>query len=470
MNINAMAMPIGNSTGQAAAAASDAVSGQALPTSGSNPFEALVMRLMAEMTGEYAEPSSANGMSSELLKLLGGQSEEPSNTEEDVLSVLDQLAALFADLPVDIQQQLAEDPQVTSWLAKAVDELVMNDTMLDGGIDLIPSKQEQQFVNQVQRSEFNSSRFLEVLKQLAAALEANPEQPHLKAVAAEGERLFSVVKEALPALQDRPQSASTMSALLQIADSSKHSGSSGELNRMLERMEGALDSKLMPLEPALSPKVMTHLFAMDAKARLAVVQTTPETSDAAVVAPDATRTLETAGMNGMMEQVRSGAVEALSKADSILRIPAASFAEQMGAWLVKQSMSGKQLTEATIKLVPEHLGQVEVKLTLHNGQLTAMFTAETGMAKDVLESSLAQLRTNLQTQGITVEKLEVAQQDLSSGMFQDSRQGRQSGNAPERENRQRDDSESEELTEFWEVGLEEAKFRTEHGNSFSATA
>ncbi|MNC48443.1 flagellar hook-length control protein [compost metagenome] len=89
--------------------------------------------------------------------------------------------------------------------------------------------------------------------------------------------------------------------------------------------------------------------------------------------------------------------------------------------------TGNGITEARLTLTPEALGQVDVKLTLHNGQLVAQFAAQTSMGKDALESQLAQLRNMLQNQGIQVEKIEVAQSpSLQSSMFQDPRGQQQS--------------------------------------------
>lgn len=102
------------------------------------------------------------------------------------------------------------------------------------------------------------------------------------------------------------------------------------------------------------------------------------------------------------------------------------------------------MTEARLTLNPESLGQVEVKLSMQNGQLVAQFAAHTTQGKDVLESQLSQLRAALQNQGIQVEKLEVTQSpSLQSGMFQDQRQQQQSQQFT-RQNRNNQKSEGNE--------------------------
>ncbi|HUC90970.1 MAG TPA: flagellar hook-length control protein FliK [Paenibacillus sp.] len=124
-------------------------------------------------------------------------------------------------------------------------------------------------------------------------------------------------------------------------------------------------------------------------------------------------------------------------------VPVNRFFETMTGMIVKQFglTQANGVTEAKLLLMPEHLGQVDVRISLQNGQLTAQFVAENAAAKDMLENQLAQLRSSLQSQGLQVEKLEVSHGTQQSQMFQDGRhrehggqafrqqQGNRSGNA-----------------------------------------
>lgn len=113
----------------------------------------------------------------------------------------------------------------------------------------------------------------------------------------------------------------------------------------------------------------------------------------------------------------SGATSAYVLADE--------FADTMKELIVQRfnvsSLNG--VTEAKLTLTPEHLGQVDVKITMQNGLLTAVFQAENAMAKDALESQMVQLRASLAQQGITVEKIEVSQSQLASQLNQGQKQG-----------------------------------------------
>ncbi|MFB5673596.1 flagellar hook-length control protein FliK [Paenibacillus terreus] len=103
------------------------------------------------------------------------------------------------------------------------------------------------------------------------------------------------------------------------------------------------------------------------------------------------------------------------------------FAKEMTEFIVQKLDIVKQngMSEATIMLRPEHLGHLEVKLSMSNGQLVAQFMTEHGGAKDLLEQQMSHLRASLHNQGIQVNKVEVTHNEsLSSHLYQ---QGQGSG-------------------------------------------
>jgi flagellar hook-length control protein FliK len=97
--------------------------------------------------------------------------------------------------------------------------------------------------------------------------------------------------------------------------------------------------------------------------------------------------------------------------------------------LVKQMQvtSERGFSEVKLTLVPEHLGHVDVKVSMQNGQIVAQFLADTAHGRELLESQLGQLRAVLQSQGLQIDKLEVGQSDsFSPGLFQEQRQNQPS--------------------------------------------
>ncbi|ANS74002.1 hypothetical protein AWM70_04980 [Paenibacillus yonginensis] len=174
-------------------------------------------------------------------------------------------------------------------------------------------------------------------------------------------------------------------------------------------------------------------------------------------------------------QLRDG-MAAVQKAPA--PVPVEQFAQEMTRFVVSKLdiVKLQGVSEAKISLTPEHLGQVDIRITLHNGQLVAQFVTEHAFAKDSLEQQMSQLRTALQSQGLQVEKLEVTQNSsLSSHMYQD---GKQSGNGSQQRqnNRRRTGEEDDGLTsldsiEEWNDWVREVQAKQEnYGSSFVAKA
>jgi flagellar hook-length control protein FliK len=124
-----------------------------------------------------------------------------------------------------------------------------------------------------------------------------------------------------------------------------------------------------------------------------------------------------------------------SKSGLPAQVPVQQFAQQMEKFLVKQFAltQGNGTTEAKLVLTPEHLGQVDVRIVMQNGHLTAQFMTENVMARDLLDNQMSQLRAALQGQGLQVDRLEVVQQPSSSAnMSFLQHDGRQPGSGSNR--------------------------------------
>lgn len=169
--------------------------------------------------------------------------------------------------------------------------------------------------------------------------------------------------------------------------------------------------------------------------------------------------------------------EGLNSTKPLPVIHADRFADEMAGFMVKQLRFSRigTMSEAKISLYPEHLGQVEIRLTIQNGQLTARFLTEHLMAKDMLEQQMSMLRGSLQSQGIQVEKIEVSQQSsnaLNSSLFQEERrqQDTHRQQSSERGSKQGKSLTLEELAGAAEAGEELRAGQLLGGNStFSAS-
>lgn len=121
-------------------------------------------------------------------------------------------------------------------------------------------------------------------------------------------------------------------------------------------------------------------------------------------------------------------------------VSAQNFAPEMSNFIKHLDITTKLngISEAKIILFPEHLGQVDIRISIQNGQLMAHFMTEHGQAKDMLDHQMGQLRAALQAQGLQVEKLEVTQNEsLHSQMYHEQRQPNSQQHQSEQQNKNR---------------------------------
>lgn len=133
------------------------------------------------------------------------------------------------------------------------------------------------------------------------------------------------------------------------------------------------------------------------------------------------------------------------------------FAKEMTEFVVQKLDIVKQngFSEATIMLRPEHLGQLEVKLSMTNGQLVAQFMTDHLGAKDLLEQQMSHLRASLHSQGIQVNKVEVTHNEsLSSHLYQQDQGTGANQQQQERRSRTRGKEENEDTLKAAEMAEE----------------
>jgi flagellar hook-length control protein FliK len=161
-------------------------------------------------------------------------------------------------------------------------------------------------------------------------------------------------------------------------------------------------------------------------------------------------------------------------------VPVSQFAQQMDTFITGKLEIVKKggVAEATITLFPENLGQVDVKITMQNGNLIAQFNTAHSGAKDMLEQQMSQLRAALQSQGIQVEKLEVTQNNTPLFSQFNGQQGRQPGSSGQQGGRSKERREevgdavlAAELNGEWKDWVAETKQNDPNQEgSFSAKA
>ena len=140
----------------------------------------------------------------------------------------------------------------------------------------------------------------------------------------------------------------------------------------------------------------------------------------------------------------------------IISIP--QFVPEVNNWIGRnlgalQSNGGTR--EVKFLLSPEHLGQIEVKIISQDGQVSAQIITDTLQSKELLDGQLHHLKQALQQQGLTIQKLEIVQQQpmpvdsaqlnqaFSQGGFHPSQEDRSAPSAKNGLKKQKESEQSE---------------------------
>ncbi|NEZ43179.1 flagellar hook-length control protein FliK [Paenibacillus alvei] len=364
---------------------------------GASGFWATLAQCMggAGAEGEATMSSSLSSMmsSNELLSALG------SEDGEALTAVIDQ----WFDEPLkQLDEQLAANPDsalmaaLQQWLLQTHEWLQQQNPGQQGD--------SAQFQNLIAQPETITIAVRDVLAQLAAYLEApkGNAEPH---------QFTHMLRAALLANGTGSEADGNQDLLRFITGNGANQAAASKVAGQEDGQLQGVVKRIDELNALLRPST-----ANQAASGAAVVE--PTTLDSNEGQP--VQQVMLAGQWAMKQ-------DGLNTEKSTPVVHADRFANEMSGFIVKQLRFSKlgSVSEAKISLYPEHLGQVDIRLTMHNGQLTARFMTEHGLAKEMLEQQMSMLRGALQTQGIQVEKIEVAQQpasSLTSSMFQEQRE------------------------------------------------
>jgi len=101
-------------------------------------------------------------------------------------------------------------------------------------------------------------------------------------------------------------------------------------------------------------------------------------------------------------------------------------------------MNNKSLPAAEIRINPEHLGPITVRIDVSQDQATVSFTAQHGVVRDALEASIPKLKEMMAAQNLDLATVNVAQQQSSpnqgqsqaQNFFQMDKQGQNNSASP----------------------------------------
>jgi len=408
-------------------------------------MQTLAQSLNGDATAENSSAAAAS-LTANPLMFTFASSEDGEQT-----SITDILSSLFADLD-SLDEALENDPSLLGDLQSLIQQMYAqldnNPGIQAEGSDE-PTSEAGNAASAIDLAEHPAAvRF--VLQDVLTQLIAGMNEPDSTVVKNAPE-----FKHLLQSLQSQLQEAGV--------DTSLNKGWT-ELKSILDTLAAAKDQvvQMAPTNPVQTTKQDSAVpQVLVAAASNAGIKVTAET-DSTPTANEALEVDHSSIITAGELSLRSSGTSAGKPAEPVMQ--ASQFAKEMTQFVVNKLdiVQQKGFSEATISLRPEHLGKLDVQITLQNGQLVARFMTEHTMAKDMLEQQMMQLRSSLQAQGIQVERLEVTQNSsLGSQMYQDG--GRQPGSNSQQQRRSRErEEQSDDAVTTATLQEELRNWRSEH--------
>ncbi|MBU8907009.1 flagellar hook-length control protein FliK [Desertibacillus haloalkaliphilus] len=123
------------------------------------------------------------------------------------------------------------------------------------------------------------------------------------------------------------------------------------------------------------------------------------------------------------------------------------FQEMIGKSFFTNFKNGDQ--QLSVKLYPEHLGRLDIRLTQTNGTIVAQIMTSSTAARELVESQLQHLRNAFAQQQISVERVEVTQQQHQTlGQSQKDEQDKHDHREHEKEENQEEEGVASSFSEF----------------------
>lgn len=183
--------------------------------------------------------------------------------------------------------------------------------------------------------------------------------------------------------------------------------------------------KLAETEPALLKQSQSELHLFLKRNGIDLSSLTGKALNQEQAAPIETATVRIPEEN---EQVQVKPNETLTQTtvkEETPVIKARQFTSEFSQLLERmQVMKNGKESQLRIKLSPENLGQLDIRLSTVDGKVTAQIATSTAAAKEMIEGQLHQLRQTFVQQGIQLDKVEVVQQSTQS-LLQDQQSQQQ---------------------------------------------
>lgn len=381
---------------------------------------------------------TAGALPEQLVSMLDGQA------NLDIEGLLEQLQAWLEQGSPEAAALLA-DPSILAWMKQASETLNMQIVLPDQSAATV---EDGNVATDAKQAALQS--LMQVIDRLLGNLRQGDQPisqgtPRFEQLVAE---LLPMIRNAVASVQtvdDRSANpnAAKMSELLATVSGTKPTG---RADGAQERTSfGKKDSVKVDIanvtvlsQPKSDAQLLNKLGTQSLYTHAALtVNTEGTTENSATLTSNEAGTPQTLAANAAIPTDMAKSAQTAQLKQTVPTMQAQAFAEQFSQMVVKDMKIAQfpNFSEATIRLMPEHLGEVHIKLSMQSGQLTAQIVADTAMGRELLENQLPQLRSALQTQGIQVQKLEVNAFQPNGGFFQDAKQS-SSGQQQQQRNRQ----------------------------------
>lgn len=439
--------------------------GAASTSQAADPFGQMLVHVLGDNIASGGEASAANplnGAVGSLFSLAGG------NGEEDMQWLIALILGMLQQTDGKLEQDKELLQQLQQWLAQANEVLAA--VLAAGGQNIAEAETSGGAIELDLASHPETLRFAvqDALVQLAAAAQSG--QLTARQTAAEPNVPAAVTpsqpNQAILTAAGGEQAAQLIKSLQMLLNAAGIDGAdhSAFARHMTAANTAASGQAAQPLQMNVSSAAQ--------QPQIAANQAAGETlrADVQAVRPSG-ESADTSGQTVTAGQLSLRTGDHVQvKAPEVVN--ANNVPQDMTRFIVKQMSFAKLhgMSEAKISLYPEHLGQVDVKITLQNGQLVASFVTERAAARELLENQMVQLRAALQAQGLQVEKLEVTHnENLSSQLFQEQRQQNREQQASEQQTKKRG-ANVEEIESGFRLDVDEQADADGIGDGSSFTA
>ena len=218
------------------------------------------------------------------------------------------------------------------------------------------------------------------------------------------------VNEVINLLITAAENLETMQAPDQAAASSKLAG---KVQELLQLLSGTVEKLEVPAEPQRKYELPPLAQSTNVQSAPAASTEAPAAAERMEPAPSMAVPLETA-----KAAVASAKAELTAAPSPMVRM--ANLADDLGVVLgssVKLSGTG-ETAQLKVSIFPEHLGQLDIRLSTVDGKVAAQIITSNPMAKEALELQVYQLRNSLIQQGIQVDRIEISSQQAGQSLSQ----------------------------------------------------